>query len=58
MRRAVWPAVAVSFGVLVAFAFFGHQILGHLHISLPALQTAGGLLLLLIADAVPAFVEG
>jgi multiple antibiotic resistance protein len=49
MRRAAWQAVAVSFGVIVAFAFFGHQILGYLHISLPALQTAGGLLLLLIA---------
>jgi multiple antibiotic resistance protein len=63
MRRAAWQAVAVSFGVIVAFAFFGHQILGYLHISLPALQTAGGLLLLLIAvqliaDAVRAFVTG
>ena len=31
------------------FAFFGQQILGYLHISLPALQGAGGLLLLLVA---------
>jgi multiple antibiotic resistance protein len=49
MRRAAWQAVAVSFGVICAFAFFGQQILGYLHISLPALQCAGGLLLLLVA---------
>jgi len=49
MRRAAWQAVAVSFGVIVAFAFFGQQILEYLNISLPALQMAGGLLLLLIA---------
>lgn len=49
MRRAAWQAVAVSFGVIVTFAFFGQQILGYLNISMPALQTAGGLLLLLIA---------
>lgn len=49
MRRAAWQAVAVSFGVISAFAFFGQQILGYLHISLPALQCAGGLLLLLVA---------
>lgn len=49
LRRAAWQAVAVSFAVIVAFAFFGQQILGYLHISLPALQAAGGLLLLLVA---------
>ena len=49
IRRAAWQAVAVSFGVIVAFAFFGQQILSYLHISLPALQVAGGLLLLLVA---------
>src|SRR3954471_4306267 len=49
MRRAAWQAVAVSFGVITAFAFFGQQILAYLHISLPALQCAGGLLLLLVA---------
>jgi multiple antibiotic resistance protein len=48
-RRAAWQAVAVSFGVITAFAFFGQQILEYLHISLPALQCAGGLLLLLVA---------
>lgn len=49
VRRAAWQAVAVSFGVISVFAFFGQQILEYLHISLPALQGAGGLLLLLVA---------
>lgn len=49
MRRAAWQAVAVSFSVIVAFAFFGQQILAYLNISMPALQVAGGLLLLLVA---------
>lgn len=48
-RRAAWQAVAVSFLVITVFAFFGQQILQYLHISLPALQAAGGLLLLLVA---------
>jgi multiple antibiotic resistance protein len=48
-RRAAWQAVLVSFGVISAFGFFGQQILGYLHITLPALQAAGGLLLLLVA---------
>jgi multiple antibiotic resistance protein len=48
-RRAAWQAVAVSFFVITVFAFFGQQILSDLHISLPALQCAGGLLLLLVA---------
>jgi multiple antibiotic resistance protein len=48
-RRAAWQAVTVSFAVIVAFAFFGQQILHYLGISLPALQAAGGLLLLLVA---------
>jgi multiple antibiotic resistance protein len=48
-KRAAWQAVVVSFGVIVAFALFGRQILNYLNISLPALQCAGGLLLLLVA---------
>jgi len=48
-RRAAWQAVAVSFGVITVFAFFGQRILAYLQISLPALQGAGGLLLLLVA---------
>jgi MarC family membrane protein len=42
-------AVVVSFFVIVLFALFGQQILEYLGITLPALQTAGGLLLLLVA---------
>jgi multiple antibiotic resistance protein len=49
VKRAAWQAVLVSFLVIVAFAFFGQQILAYLNISLPALQCAGGLLLLLVA---------
>lgn len=48
-KRAAWQAVGVAFGVIVLFALFGQQILDYLHISLPALQCAGGLLLLLVA---------
>jgi multiple antibiotic resistance protein len=48
-NRAAWQAVMVSFGVIVVFALFGRQILDYLNISLPALQCAGGLLLLLVA---------
>ena len=49
VRKAAWQAVGVSFLVITIFAFFGQQILGYLHVSLPALQCAGGLLLLLVA---------
>ena len=49
IRRAAWQAVAVSFFVITLFAFFGQQILDYMHISLPALQCSGGLLLLLVA---------
>ena len=48
-RKLAWQAVAVSICVISAFAFFGQQILEYLNISLPALQCAGGLLLLLVA---------
>jgi multiple antibiotic resistance protein len=48
-KRAAWVAVAVALGVIVVFALFGQIILDYLGISLPALQTAGGLLLLLVA---------
>lgn len=47
--RAAWQAVAVAFGVITVFALFGRTILEYMHISLPALQGAGGLLLLLVA---------
>lgn len=48
-KHAAWTAVGVSAGVITAFALFGQAILDYLGISLPALQTAGGLLLLLVA---------
>ena len=44
-----WQGAAVSLIVIVAFAIFGKFILDYLHISVQALQGAGGLLLLLIA---------
>jgi multiple antibiotic resistance protein len=48
-NRAAWQAVALAGGVIVFFAVAGYQILGYLGIGLPALQGAGGLLLLLVA---------
>lgn len=47
--RAARQAVAVALLVIVTFAVFGQGILSYLHVTLPALQAAGGLLLLLIA---------
>ena len=48
-RRAAWQSVGVAFGVICSFAVFGQQILDYLGIGIPALQGAGGLLLLLVA---------
>jgi multiple antibiotic resistance protein len=48
-KRAAWHGSAVAAGVIVGFAVAGERVLRVLHISLPALQVAGGLLLLLIA---------
>jgi len=48
-NRAAWQAVALAGGVIAAFALAGQQILGYLGINLPALQGAGGVLLLLVA---------
>ena len=42
-------ALVVATGVIVTFAIFGQSILNYMHISLAALQGAGGLLLVLIA---------
>lgn len=47
--RAARQAILVAFGVIVSFALFGQQLLSYMHISLPALQASGGLLLLLVA---------
>jgi MarC family membrane protein len=48
-NRLAWQAAVVAFGVIVAFALFGRSILTYLGVELPALQAAGGLLLLLVA---------
>ncbi|OLB65685.1 MAG: antibiotic resistance protein MarC [Actinobacteria bacterium 13_2_20CM_2_72_6] len=48
-NRAGWQAVALAGGVIVVFAVGGQQILRYLGIDLPALQGAGGLLLILVA---------
>jgi multiple antibiotic resistance protein len=48
-HRAAWQAVALAGGVIVVFAVAGQQILHYLGIDLPALQGAGGLLLVLVA---------
>jgi multiple antibiotic resistance protein len=47
--RAAWQAVALAFVVIVIFAVAGQRILDYLQIDLPALQGAGGLLLILVA---------
>jgi multiple antibiotic resistance protein len=49
VRAAARQSVLVSFLVISTFAFFGQSILDYLRVSLPALQCAGGLLLLLVA---------
>ncbi|MET9484829.1 MarC family protein [Streptomyces sp. NPDC006638] len=48
-RSMAWQAAAVAFGVIAVFGVAGQQILDYLHVSVPALMIAGGLLLLLIA---------
>lgn len=48
-KSAAIQATATSFGVIMAFILFGRFILDFLHISLPALQLSGGLLLLIMA---------
>jgi len=46
---AALRASLVALGVIATFAVFGQRILDYLHVSLAALQGAGGLLLLLVA---------
>ncbi len=47
--RAATQAVLLALGVIVIFAVAGQTLLDYLHVQLPALQGAGGLLLLLVA---------
>jgi multiple antibiotic resistance protein len=48
-NRSADLAVVTALTVIVVFALFGQQVLQYLHVTLPALQVAGGLLLLLVA---------
>jgi multiple antibiotic resistance protein len=48
-NKLAWQAAVVAFGVIVAFALFGRSILSYLGVGLPALEGAGGLLLLLVS---------
>jgi multiple antibiotic resistance protein len=48
-RRLAWQAVVVSLFVISLFAVLGQQILAYLGIGIPALQGAGGLLLMIVA---------
>ncbi|WP_344129192.1 MarC family protein [Luedemannella flava] len=48
-NKAAWQAVALALGVIFVFAVGGRQIVTYLGIGVPALQGAGGILLLLVA---------
>ena len=48
-HRAAGIAAGTALGVVGLFAVLGQQILDYLHVTIPAMQGAGGLLLLLVA---------
>lgn len=48
-KTAALQATLVAAVVVLAFALFGHEILGLLNISVEALQVSGGLVLVLVA---------
>ena len=48
-HRAAYLAISTAFLVISMFAIGGQSILDYLNVSVPALQGAGGLLLLLVA---------
>jgi multiple antibiotic resistance protein len=48
-RLIILREMAIALGILVVFLFFGKLILAGLHISEPALNIAGGVILFLIA---------
>ncbi|MFQ6483755.1 MarC family protein [Brachybacterium epidermidis] len=56
--RAAMVAVGVAVLIIGVFALFGRFILDYMHISLPALQFSGGLLLLIVALQLLAGKEG
>jgi len=47
--RLAWLAAGVSLLVIASFALFGRFILEYMHVSIEALQAAGGLLLLYVS---------
>ncbi len=47
--RLAWLAAGVSLIVIASFALFGRFILEYMHVSIEALQAAGGLLLLYVS---------
>lgn len=48
-HHAAYLSIATAFLVIVMFAIGGQTVLDYLHVSVPAMQVAGGLLLLLVA---------
>ena len=48
-HRLAWQAAVVAFSVIVLFALFGREILDYTQVGIPALEGAGGLLLLLVS---------
>jgi multiple antibiotic resistance protein len=48
-KRLAWQAAIVAFGVIVGFALFGRYLLTYMQVQIPALEGAGGLLLLLVS---------
>jgi len=48
-RRVVLREVAIAYGILLGFMFFGDHILGLLHLTQTSLGIAGGVILFLIA---------
>jgi len=47
-RRMAYKGTLISTGILLMFALFGNDVLFYMGISLAALKTAGGILLLLV----------
>ncbi|MBT3274751.1 MAG: MarC family protein [Spirochaetales bacterium] len=48
-RRIIIREMIIAFGILTLFLFFGKYILAGLHISQPALNISGGVILFLVA---------
>ena len=48
-QRIILRETFIAFIILIFFLFFGQNILEGMHISEPALQVAGGIILFLIA---------